>query len=81
MRKNRRRRLLADGAMMVRLAEAFPDSDIIGIDITGEFISQVEERQRAGEFKKSFVFAYQRNLLQPIFEENSITLLFVIQLT
>ena len=49
----------ADGAMMVRLAEAFPDSDIIGIDITGEFISQVEERQRAGEFKKSFVFAYQ----------------------
>jgi SAM-dependent methyltransferase len=62
----------ADGALMVRLAEAFPDSDIIGLDITGEFISRVEERQRAGEFGKSFVYAYQRNLLSPVFKENSI---------
>jgi ubiquinone/menaquinone biosynthesis C-methylase UbiE len=62
----------ADGALMVRLAETFPDSDIIGIDITGEFISRVEERQRAGEFKKSFVYVYQRNLLQPVFSNNSV---------
>jgi len=62
----------ADGALMVRLAEAFRDSDIIGIDITGEFISRVEERQRAGEFGGSFMFVYQRNLLQPIFEPASI---------
>ncbi len=57
---------------MVRLAEAFPDSDIIGLDITGEFISRVEERQRAGEFGQSFVYAYQRNLLSPVFKESSI---------
>ena len=62
----------ADGALMVRLAETFPDSDIIGLDITGEFISRVEERQRAGEFGKSFVYAYQRNLLEPVFTDNSI---------
>ena len=62
----------ADGALMVRLAETFPDSDIIGLDITGEFISRVEERQRAGEFRKSFVYAYQRNLLEPVFSDNSI---------
>lgn len=62
----------ADGALMVRLAEMFPDSDIIGLDITGEFISRVEERQRAGEFGKSFVYAYQRNLLQPVFSDSSV---------
>lgn len=62
----------ADGALMVRLAEKFPDSDIIGLDITGEFISRVEERQRAGEFGKSFVYAYQRNLLQPVFSDDSV---------
>ena len=62
----------ADGALMVRLAELFPDSDIIGLDITGEFISRVEERQRAGEFGKSFVYAYQRNLLQPVFSDSSV---------
>jgi SAM-dependent methyltransferase len=62
----------ADGALMVRLAETFPDSDIIGLDITGEFVSRVEERQRAGEFGGSFVHVYQRNILKPVFAPNSI---------
>jgi SAM-dependent methyltransferase len=62
----------ADGALMVRLAQTFPDSDIIGIDITGEFVSRVEERQRAGDFGNSFVHVYQRNILEPIFADNSI---------
>lgn len=61
----------ADGALMVRLAQTFPDSDIIGIDITGEFVSRVEERQRAGDFGNSFVHVYQRNILEPIFADNS----------
>ena len=61
----------ADGALMVRLAATFPDSDIIGIDITGEFVSRVEERQRAGDFGNSFVHVYQRNILEPIFADNS----------
>jgi SAM-dependent methyltransferase len=56
---------------MVRLAQTFPDSDIIGIDITGEFVSRVEERQRAGDFGNSFVHVYQRNILEPIFADNS----------
>jgi SAM-dependent methyltransferase len=62
----------ADGALMVKLAQTFPDSDIIGIDITGEFVSRVEERQRAGDFGNSFVHVYQRNILEPIFSENTI---------
>lgn len=62
----------ADGALMVRLAKTFPDSDIIGIDITGEFVSRVEERRRAGEFGNSFVHVYQRNILEPVFQPNSI---------
>ncbi len=62
----------ADGALMVRLADRFPDSDIIGIDITGEFVSRVEERQRAGDFGNSFVHVYQRNILEPIFAPSSI---------
>ncbi len=62
----------ADGALMVRLAQRFPDSDIIGIDITGEFVSRVEERQRAGDFGNSFVHVYQRNILEPIFAPGSI---------
>jgi cyclopropane fatty-acyl-phospholipid synthase-like methyltransferase len=62
----------ADGALMVRLAERFPDSDIIGIDITGEFVSRVEERQRAGDFGNSFVHVYQRNILEPVFTPASI---------
>ena len=62
----------ADGALMVRLAATFPDSDIIGIDITGEFVSRVEERQRAGDFGNSFVHVFQRNILEPIFSANTI---------
>ncbi len=62
----------ADGALMVRLANDFPDSDIIGIDITGEFVARVEERQRSGDFGKAFVHVYQRNILEPIFAPNTI---------
>lgn len=62
----------ADGALLVALAKAFPDSDFIGIDIATEFIARAHERQRAGEFGGAFVHFHQRNLLQPIFEPASI---------
>ncbi|KKW29167.1 MAG: Methyltransferase type 12 [Parcubacteria group bacterium GW2011_GWB1_52_7] len=62
----------ADGALMVLLAIDFPDSDIIGIEITSEFMARCLERQRAGEFGGTFVHFHQRNLLDPIFEDNSI---------
>jgi ubiquinone/menaquinone biosynthesis C-methylase UbiE len=62
----------ADGALLVQLAKDFPDSDLIGIDIAAEFIARCHERQRMGEFGGAFVHVHQRNLLEPIFEPNSI---------
>ncbi len=62
----------ADGALVVQLAVDFPDSDIVGIEITSEFMARCLERQRAGEFGGTFVHFHQRNLLEPIFENDSI---------
>lgn len=62
----------ADGALLVRVAKDFPDSDLIGIEITSEFMARCIERQRAGEFGETFVHFHQRNLLDPIFEDESI---------
>ncbi len=62
----------ADGALMTFLAKDFPDSDIIGIEITSEFIARFLERQRLREFGDTFVFIHQRNLMDKIFEDNSI---------
>jgi len=62
----------ADGALLSVIARDFPDSDLIGIDIAAEFIARCRERQRAGDFGGSFVFFHQRNITQPLFEDNSI---------
>lgn len=62
----------ADGALLVRLAQDFPDSDLIGIEITGEFVARCRERQRAGQFGNTFVHFHQRNITQSIFEDNAI---------
>ena len=62
----------ADGALLAVIAQDFPDSDLIGIDIAAEFIARCRERQRAGDFGGSFVFFHQRNITQPVFEDNSI---------
>lgn len=62
----------ADGALLVRVAQDFPDSDLIGIEITGEFMARCRERQRAGQFGDTFVHFHQRNITEPIFEETSI---------
>lgn len=62
----------ADGALLALVARDFPDSDLIGIEITGEFLARVQERQRAGEFGGSFIHFHQRNITQPIFRPNSI---------
>ncbi len=62
----------ADGALITQLAKDFPDSDIIGIEITSEFMARCLERQRAGEFGGTFVHFHQRNLFDSIFEDNSI---------
>ena len=62
----------ADGALLVRIAEDFPDSDLIGIEITGELLARCHERQRAGEFGEAFVHFHQRNLTTPIFQPGTI---------
>lgn len=62
----------ADGALLVRIAKDFPDSDLIGIEITREFLAEASERVRRGEFGNSFVFLYQRNLANKIFDDASV---------
>ena len=62
----------ADGALLVRIAEDFPDSDLIGIEITGELLSRCLERQRANEFGGAFIHFHQRNITTPIFQPGTI---------
>jgi ubiquinone/menaquinone biosynthesis C-methylase UbiE len=62
----------ADAALLVPIARDFPDSDLVGIEITGEFMAQCRERQRRGDFGGTYVHFHQRNLMDDIFEENSI---------
>jgi ubiquinone/menaquinone biosynthesis C-methylase UbiE len=62
----------ADGALLSLIARDFPDSDLIGIEITGEFIARCLERQRSGDFGGAFIHFHQRNITQPLFEDNSI---------
>ena len=62
----------ADGALLSLVARDFPDSDLIGIEITGEFIARCLERQRVGDFGGAFVHFHQRNITQPIFEPGAI---------
>lgn len=62
----------ADAALIVRLARDFGDSDIIGIELTTEFLARCQERLRAGEFGGTYVHFHQRNLLDPVFTENTI---------
>lgn len=62
----------SDGGLLAKIGLAFPDSDLIGIEITPEFISRCKERQRAGDFRDSFVFFHQKNLMNPVFKPASI---------
>ena len=62
----------ADAALLALVAQDFPDSDLIGIEITGEFMARCQERQRAGDFGGTFVYFHQRNIMHPVFEPGSI---------
>ena len=62
----------ADGALLAAIASDFPDSDLIGIEITGEFMARARERQRAGGFGGSYVYFHQRNITQPIFAAQTV---------
>jgi len=62
----------ADASLLVEISEDFQDSDLIGIEITGEFMARCRERQRAGNFGGTYIYFHQRNLMDPIFQSNSI---------
>ncbi len=62
----------ADGALLAEIARDFPDSDLIGIEITGEFMALCRERQRRGDFGGTYVHFHQRNILDEVFEPSSI---------
>ncbi|HLP79419.1 MAG TPA: methyltransferase domain-containing protein [Acidobacteriota bacterium] len=62
----------ADGALLSFIAKDFPDSDLLGVEITGAFYQRCLAAQQAGFFGKSFIHFHQRNILQPLFRENSI---------
>jgi hypothetical protein len=62
----------ADGALLVPVARDFPDSDLIGIEITGEFMARCRERLRAGEFGGTYIHFHQRNITEPLFEPHSV---------
>lgn len=56
----------ADGALLARIAREFPDSDLIGVDLSAEMLARAAERQRAGDFSGCFVFFRQHNLMKPM---------------
>ena len=62
----------ADGALLAAIATDFPDSDLIGIEITGEFMARARERQRAGGFGGSYIHFHQRNITQRVFEDQQV---------
>jgi len=56
----------ADGALLQRVARDFPDSDLIGVDLSAEMLARAREAQRAGAFGGAFVFFKQQNLMTPV---------------
>lgn len=56
----------ADGALLERMVADFPDSDLIGIDLSAEMLARAAERKRAGAFGGAFVFFKQQNLMTPV---------------
>jgi SAM-dependent methyltransferase len=58
----------ADGVLIERIAQEYPDSDIIGVDLSAEMLARASEAQRAGAFGDAFVFFKQQNLMTPISE-------------
>ncbi len=63
----------ADAALIARMIKEDPDSDYIGVDIASEFIARCHERQRVGDFGSAYVNFYQRNILDDLFEDETIS--------
>jgi hypothetical protein len=52
----------ADGTLIQKIVVDFPDSDIIGIDLSAEMLARANELKREGVFGNAFVFFKQQNL-------------------
>jgi hypothetical protein len=63
----------ADATLFIPISVDFPDSDLIGIDISNEFIARAEENIRRGIFGNTFVSIVQANLMEKIYDDESIT--------
>lgn len=62
----------ADAMLFVPIARDFPDSDLIGVDISNDFIVRANENIRRGIFGNSFVSIKQLNLMGKLFEDGTI---------
>lgn len=62
----------ADGGLLAEIAQDFRDSDLFGIDLSAEFAARFQERKRSGDFGDVYTCFYLRNLLDPIFEPESV---------
>jgi len=62
----------ADGGLLTYVQKEHPESDLLGVDGSREFVARANERLRSGQFANTFTHFYCRNLLTKIFEDNSI---------
>jgi hypothetical protein len=62
----------ADAMLFVPIARDFPDSDLIGVDISNDFIARANENIRRGLFGDSFVSIKQMNLIDTLFDDGTI---------
>ena len=62
----------ADGALLAEISQDFQDSDLFGVGLSAEFAARFQERQRTGDFSGTYVHFLLRNLLDRIFQAESI---------
>jgi len=63
----------ADGTLIQRIVPDFPDSDIIGVDLSAEMLARANELKREGIFGNAFVFFKQQNLTTPVSDTQAST--------
>ena len=63
----------ADGTLIQRIVVDFPDSDIIGVDLSAEMLARANELKREGIFGNAFVFFKQQNLTTPVSDTQAAT--------
>lgn len=62
----------ADATLFAPVARDYPDSDLIGVDISNDFIARANENIRRGLYGGSFVTILQANLMEKIFDDETV---------